>query len=461
MFKSIKSVLCTLTILAMVANMSYAQNGKVLTLEKCIEMGLKNNSQFKIAASQVDRSGANVMGSYSSILPRIQTTFSSSRQKNGDATFLGDVPVRVDTINGQPQTVFEQRLQTQEGSSRGSHFAQISYTQTLFDFGRSWNAIKQAKASFEASSNSLTSARYDVYSTVKQRYFELLKATNLEREYKLAVERSNEQLNRTQSMFEIGSVAKIDVYRSEVTLGTDEISYITQQNIVKIARANLNVVMGRDPDTPLQIVEAGVTTNPSKYPLEEALTIAEQNNPNLKRFENDMRSAEYGMKIAKSAYWPSFGIQATYSRNNSEFNSVYGGFDKNFRISLGGQVSFNIFNGFSDVAEAGRQSANHAIAKESWIAENRRMHLNVKQAMISLQAFHQISEINVRNLRAAEEEYRLAYERYRVGAGTQLEVTEAQVSLTRARVTLVRAKYDAMIAQAQLEAAMGIIEQDN
>ncbi|MFQ5771426.1 MAG: TolC family protein [bacterium] len=45
-----------------------------------------------------------------------------------------------------------------------------------------------------------------------------------------------------------------------------------------------------------------------------------------------------------------------------------------------------------------------------------------------------------------------------MGAGTQLEVTEAQVSLTRARVLLVRAKYDAMIAQAQLEATMGVVE---
>jgi len=89
------------------------------------------------------------------------------------------------------------------------------------------------------------------------------------------------------------------------------------------------------------------------------------------------------------------------------------------------------------------------------------MNLNVKQALINLQAFNRISEINERNLRAAEEEYRLAQERYRVGAGTQLEVTEAQVSLTRARVTLVRAKYNALISQAQLEAAMGIIEQDN
>jgi len=139
MFKYIKSALFTLTILALLVNLSYAQNGKVLTLEECIKMGLKNNSQFKIAASQVDRSGANVMGSYSSILPRIQTTFSSSRQKSGDATFLGDILVGIDSTTGE--SIIEERTITQEGSERNSHFAQISYTQTLFIAGAD-NAAK-------------------------------------------------------------------------------------------------------------------------------------------------------------------------------------------------------------------------------------------------------------------------------------------------------------------------------
>ncbi|MFQ5604955.1 MAG: TolC family protein, partial [bacterium] len=442
------------------------QNGKALSLEECIDIALKNNSQLKNAIYQLDRTGANVKSSYSGVLPRITSSFSSGRTTIGKSIDLRSVPV-IDPITKQPvidpetgEQVIDYRENVSPSRSFYGHSLTLRYSQTLYDFGRSWNAIKQAKASFNASTSSLTAARQNVYATVKERYFQLLKAIKLEQEYQLAMERGKEQLERTKSMYEIGSVAQIDVYRSEVTLGNDQVNLINQQNTVQIARWNLNVAMGRDPETPLEIMEVDANSDLPNFTLEEAMAIAEKNNPDLKRYEYDMRSAELGQKIAKNNFWPSIGISASYTRRNEKLNRVYGQFDQNFSLSLGAQLDLNIFNGLTDVADLDRQRSNYAIAQESWLDTKRQTHLKVKQAYLNLKAWDQISKINETNLRAAEEEYRLAQERYRVGAGTQLEVTEAQVSLTRARVVLVRTKYDAMIAQAQLEAAMGVIEEE-
>ncbi|MFQ5824380.1 MAG: TolC family protein [bacterium] len=456
MIRFFKLTVALLSIFGFFTGISYAQDGQALSLEDCINIAMKNNSELKMAVYQVDQAGAGVKGSYSGVLPRITTSFQSGRFIQGDRTLLTDVPVGFDSTTST--AIYKQTEITQPGASRNSHFARITYSQTLFDFGRSLNAIKQANASFDAWSNNLNSVQHSVYSTVKQRYLELLKAVKLEKEYIEAVERSNEQLKRTQSMYEIGSVAQIDVYKAEVVLATDEINLINQRNAVEIARGNLNVAMGKDPETTIQIIELETKINPFKYTLEEAFSIAEQNNPDLKRYENDMNSSEYGMKIAKAAYWPSIGFSVSYSRNNTDFNKVYGDFSKNFSVSFGAQLDFNIFNGLADAAEVARQSANYAIAKENWLNRNRTLRLEVKQYYLNLKAWQEISKINERNLRSAEEDFRLAQERYRVGAGTLLEVTDAQVALTRARVTLVSAKYDAMIAQAQLEAAMGTIE---
>lgn len=455
MFRSCKLVvILILGIFVCSTSAAFAQNGKALSLNECIKIALKSNSQLRNAVYQVDRSGADVKGSYSSILPRISSSFTSGRFVQGDRTVVGDVLVGFDSTRNQ--AIFEQQEFTQDGSSRNSHSASITYSQTVFDFGRSWNRIKQAKASFEGSAQNLTAARQSVYATVQQRYFELLKAVNLDREYEQAVERGKQQLSRTQIMYEIGSVALVEVYRSERTLGTDEINYIIQKNVVRIARANLNVTMGRDPEIDINIVEHGGDASVAKWTLDEAIGIADENNPDLRRFEYQMKSAEYGMKIAKGAYLPSLGFSMTYSRSNAQFGRIYSDFNQNFSVSFGTRVDFNLFNGLSDAAQVSRESATYSIAKENWIDTQRNIHLNVKRALINLTAFKEISEINVRNLRAGEEEYRLAQERYRVGAGTQLELTEAQVSLTRARVLLVSAKYNAMIAQAQLESAMGI-----
>jgi outer membrane protein TolC len=63
-------------------------------------------------------------------------------------------------------------------------------------------------------------------------------------------------------------------------------------------------------------------------------------------------------------------------------------------------------------------------------------------------------------LKSAEEDLRLAQERYRVGAGTLLDIITAQVNVTNAKATLVNAKYDMMIARAQLKAAMGTLSNE-
>ncbi len=438
-----------------------AQNGKALTLAECLEIALQNNNQLRSVRYEVDRAGAGITVARSSLLPSLNASLQSSRTRIGETVDSRDIPV-VDPETGQPvinpetgRPVVDRVASIIPSRTFDSHTMSFSFNQTLFNGGRNWNSLKQAQATFEATAHRLTATRQSTLALVKQRYFELLKAVKLEQEFRLAVERSREQLERTRAMYEIGSVAQVDVYRSEVTLGQDEISLINQQNVVKIARANLNVAMGRDPETPLEIVELEVRPQPLGMTLEEAIAIAEQNNPDLKRFEFEMRSAEYGRKIAQAAFWPNIGFSLAYRRNNETLDRVYGDFGRNFAINFGASFNLNLFNGFADQAEVSRQTATYNIARENWLNSKRQIQIEVKQAFLNLEAFDQISKINERNLRAAEEEYRLAQERYRVGAGTQLEVTEAQVSLTRARVALVRAKYDEMIAWAQLEAALG------
>jgi outer membrane protein len=55
----------------------------------------------------------------------------------------------------------------------------------------------------------------------------------------------------------------------------------------------------------------------------------------------------------------------------------------------------------------------------------------------------------------ANEDMRLAEERYRVGAGTMLETIDAQVALTQAKADVIEAKCDYLIAIADLARATG------
>ncbi len=439
------------------ATAGWAQNGKPMTLQECITVALRGNSTLLNAERRYRVAGTDVQRARAGVLPAMDLSLSSGRFRQGSRTRLGDVLVGFDPVTGQ--AVYERRTLTQAGFSTPDHSAQISLSVPLFDFGANWNRIRQAGAAEDASAKSYAAARQNTILTVHQRYFGYLKERQLLAVYEDAVKLSEEQLKRTESMYEIGSVAQGDVFRQRTQLGNDRINLITQQNAVRNARSLLNVAMGRPPEAELEIVDMETLPEAREYTLEEVLKVAVDKNPDLQRYKFQMRSAAIGKSLARSAFLPSFSFSGGYRRSHNEFERVYSGFDKNWNASAGIDMRLNLFNGFSDKATLERESLNYRIAEEDYTDRLRNIRLEAEQALLSLQAWKEITAINSDNLNSAQEDLRLAQERYRVGAGTLLDIINAQTNLTRARGTLVRAKYDSMIAYAQLKNSMGTLEE--
>ena len=103
-----------------------------------------------------------------------------------------------------------------------------------------------------------------------------------------------------------------------------------------------------------------------------------------------------------------------------------------------------------------RQSLNHAKAEENYIDQKRQLKANVTQAYLNVKAYREIANINSTNLESAQEDFRLARERYKIGSGTLIEVIDAQLAVTQARSNLVTAKYNAQIALASLNSLLSI-----
>ena len=437
------------------AQESSVQNGQVLTLDQCIKLALESNSALRNAERRYQLAGTAVMSSRAGLLPRINVSLSSGRIRQGDRTLETDVPVG---INPDSSVAYARREITQSGFSSSSNSAQLSVSQTLFDFGASINRLRQSNASEEASRFSFESTRQSTILLVKDLYFGNLRDQDLLGVYQEAAKSAEEQLKRTESMYEIGSVAQGDVFRARTQLGNDRINLINQQNIVRNSRALLNVALGRPADAALAIADIEEVSEFKTYQMNEVLQMAEEQNPELQAAEQTKRSAKIGINVARTAYLPSFSISGFYSRSNNEFDKVYSDFNQNWFGSASLSMTLNVFNGFADQANLESGSLNYRIAEEDATDLRRNIRLRVEQALLSLQAWKEITAINGDNLVSAQEDLRLAQERYRVGAGTLLDIITAQVNVTRAKATLVNAKYESMKAQASLEAAMGVLK---
>jgi outer membrane protein TolC len=433
-----------------------AQNGQPLTVKECIQLALQYNSTLLNAERRKRVAGTQVTSARAGILPSLDLSLSTSRTQAGDRDVEENVLVGFDADSN---AIFERRSVVQTGYSTNFNSADLQLNQTLFDFGSNWNRVRQASAAEKSEAKTYDAARQTTILLVYQRYLGYLKELQLLAVYEEAANSSGEQLKRTESMYEIGSVAQGDVFRARTTHGNDRINLITQQNQVRNSRDLLNVAMGRQAGTDLNIVDIEEVPPFQEYTLDQVLQVAADKNPELQSFQYEMRRAEFGKGIARTTFLPSFGVTASYSRAHNEPNLVYGDFSKNWTGRIGVGVRWNLFNGFSDRAAVERETLNFRIAEENYQDRLRNLRLEAETALLELQAWKEVTAINSDNLVSAQEDLRLAQERYRVGAGTLLDIINAQANLTRARSTFIRAKYDSMIAYAQLHATMGVLQE--
>lgn len=428
-----------------------------LTINDCIQIAIKNNSSLKNAQRRVDIAGSNVTSARSNILPSISASFNPSSTFRAEAgPYLQDVPVR----NPQTGEVTFVKQETFLKEDRSSFFrSSLSISQTIFDGGMWWNQIKQANRNYSSAEFDYENTRKQTISTAVQRYYEYIKGLKLLEVYQQAVESSREQLKKTESMYELGAVAQADVFRSKVTLGQDLTNLIAQQNLVNLNHNNLNIAMGRNPGIPIEIVETNLEIETLDLSLEETWAMAEQLNPELKSLVEAMEASNYGVKMSKANFLPRISFSGSYSRGNSKFDQLYDPFDKNYSISGSINLSWNLFNGFADAASIDRANLNYHISRENLVNRKLTLRNEIEQAFLNLQANSEIEAINQDNVQSAEEDLRLNEERYRVGAGTQLEIITARVSLTRARATLISTKYNKLIYLAELYSKIGNLEE--
>jgi outer membrane protein len=156
------------------------------------------------------------------------------------------------------------------------------------------------------------------------------------------------------------------------------------------------------------------------------------------------------------------GLDATGEALNPELeqalldrNNVWPGEFSNqpFRANL--QISIPIFQGFGRNLDVARANAAREDAEESVRARRLQVRSDVQGRHLGLEAAWQATVVQSSNRNAAREQLLLAQERFRLGSGNALEVTDAQAAVARAEGDYVNAVYAYHKAIAALEYAVG------
>jgi outer membrane protein TolC len=327
----------------------------------------------------------------------------------------------------------------------------LSFSQTIWDFGRTYHAVAQNQENVKVSEEALAITRLNVLLTVEQAYYTVLQTQRLIAVAQETVNQAKQHLVQAQGFFDAGRSPKIDVTNAQVNLSNANLNFIQARSNYEVAHVSLNNAMGLRRDLTFTI-EDNLDYVPHPITLEEVLQAAYDKRPEIRQLKAQQVAQEEAIKVAQAANYPIFSANASFLNRSLSLDQRF-----YWDAFAGASFSIPLFNGFlapNTVAQA-RATLRSLQAQE----ENTKLSIELEseQAFLALRVAEEQIQATKIAMGAAEENFVLATERYKVGVGSPLEVTDAEVSLANARGNYVNALYNFKVAEAKIKKAMGLI----
>jgi outer membrane protein len=435
-----------LIVLAIILFPNLVSGEEPLTLERSIEIALKNSAVINIAKEGSKSATAQKREAITGFLPKFNTSYNYTRLNEAPFSRFVEVPPPLAALKGAEIPV----------GTKDNFTWSIEARQPLFS-GGGILANYQASSIGEDAARLEETAKYqDVVQEVKIAYFDILRAQRILTAASQSVEMLSAHRNVADNYFQVGMIPKNDLLHAEVELANGKQALFKAQNAVDLTKARLNTVLKRKIFAPIEIVDI-LNYQPLNQSFEECLNIAQQNRLELKIAEFKAQQAGKLVWVAQSDFLPSLSLVGNYTRfgdNPSVSGSDYKDMESWYVMAVAswnfwewGKTKFRV-----DASKARENQATEA-AKEL----NDQITLEIKYAYLLLQESRNQIAVSQKVIEQAEENFRISEERYKERVATSTEVLDAQTLLTRAKSEYANALGDYNINYAKLQRAMGII----
>jgi len=415
---------------------SASAGDQLLNLHQCVQIALQNNTTLLNAKSALEDQRLQTKVSRAGFLPTIGASAEYNHKEN-------KTEITQFALQGASPYYFERM-----------YSAGISLYQTIWDGGQTIANHYKTLADFHAAEFQLEDTRQMLIYSVEEAYLNLLKQKQLLKVYQETLTSSEEALKKAESMEAVGASSHTDVLKARVKAEDDRLNLIKAENAVEVAKANLNYLMGLAVTNPVEVMDLDA---PEALDLafEDAVNIALENHPALKKANYDENSAAHTIAQARSELLPQLNGNYYFGTYSPRFDDLYQPFDKQFSWGAGVTLSIRLFDGLATPANIQRAKVGKRAAEDNYQQVRRNVMLEVKAAFLGLEEAKKSIAAASQRVISAEEDFKLSTAKYQLGAGTILEQIDAQVALTSAKAQKIQAEYDYRFAQSRLKKAIG------
>jgi outer membrane protein len=465
-----------------------------LTLETALELARGSNPTYLQAANDVVLADWEVRQAWGSLLPSANASSSLTWQGPGEQQFgtltLGDLG-----FGGQPAFYFS-------NYNLGMNL-DVSWSSLL--------APRQARAERSATEARVRGSEAELVAQVTTAYLEVLRQQEALELARAQLESARFNLRLAQGQLEVGAATPIDVGQAEVQVGRAEVTVLQTENALETARMRLLQQMGVPVDQEVALVTEFEVTEPA-WTVEELLELAFRTNPGLLATERSRRAADVAVGQARSAYYPSLSLSTGWSGFTREAadvdfqiaqaqaqvassvsqcvqtNEIYRRLadplptadctrfaftdaQRNAIISRNDQFPFNfetaplsasltirlpIFQGLSRQRNLEAAQVQRDDLAQQLRGQELALRADVAVEVANVRTAWRSALLEERNRELAEQQLRLARERYQLGAITFVELVDAQTVLAQAQRDRNAAVFFYHDAVTRLEALVGV-----
>jgi len=410
------------------------EGAKMYTLEQGIKDALENNWSVKAKKEKVSESEFAEKEAKAGFYPEFSTSYSYTRLYKVTTVKLSGMEVEMGDHN--------------------NYQWDAAVTQPIFTGYALTSAHELAKLGIDQSKAAIELEKLDLALSIKEAYFNILKADKAVGVAKSAVDSLEAHLAVAKNFYDVGMIPVNDMLKAEVELANAQHTYIKAQNDARLARVSFNVLLSRSVDDSYEIEDILIYT-PESPDFNACLEKALKGRPEIKSIELSDSQIDQQIRLAKSSYYPNAAFTAKYIKAG-DTPDVSG---SAYQMANQWQATVGLSWTFWDWDKS-KSSVRQVESQKKQLAQTRKtiedgIRLELKSAILGLKEAEEKIPTAKKAVDQAEENLRVSEERYKAQVTTSTEVLDAQSLLSQARMNYYSALYDHNLAKAGLLRAVG------
>jgi outer membrane protein len=455
---SMRSILVLLIMMLAVSVNGQAQTTQTdsgdsdLTLQEAIDIALENNFQLQVAENNLELSRFQQKSEKADFLPSLSANFGANQ-----STGPGFVPGSATFIN-----------QTSRGVSGG-----ISSSIPIFNGFENINSLRRSRFDTKSQEENMQRVRENIIFNTASNFLQVILDRELLQIAEETLKASNKTLEQVQAQVDVGSRPKVDLFDQESTVANNELQVINQQNALNLSRLQLIRQLQVDPLNDYDFVTPDINLDnimPTNYNLNQLVAQALENRSDLKSERFNIQAIEYQLKATRASLYPSLNFSANLNTNYSDQRTLPGQqdiipfsdqfFDININRSFGLSLQIPIFNNLNIQNNVQSQRINYKNAQLQLEDTRLQVVQEVNQAYNDYRAVVSRLQSTDKALRAAQRSYETQQERYNVGAGTLIELSDGNSRFVEARSNRAQAELNYIFQKKLLDYYLGLLDED-